>query len=71
MPLSLREHANAIADGLYADLKAGTIEAIGIDQITPRCLAIAVQEGRSNADMERMIELTTRRVVEKAGESLL
>lgn len=59
--LDLREVAERIARELHADLKAKTLLKIGIEDIEERCGAVLPS---SSFDRERLIEATTRRVVE-------
>jgi hypothetical protein len=56
----LKPVAIRIARDLLADLKAGKLEAVGIDQIRSAC----AQSGMK--DQEALVELTTRCIVEMA-----
>lgn len=62
----LRRLADDIAAQLYADLWAGKLAVIGIDQIEQACDA-AISGPRDALKRERLIDQTVRRVVERAS----
>jgi hypothetical protein len=64
--IELRRYADDIAAGLYDDLKAKKIRAINIDVITAACDA-AWSGPPDYWRRDHLIDLTTRRVVERAS----
>jgi hypothetical protein len=64
--IELRSYADRIAAGLYDDLKAGKIPTINIDRITEACDA-AWSGPPDFWRRDHLIDLTTRRVVERAS----
>ena len=60
----LRQIAETVADQLHADLKAGTVPRIGMDEIAFACGKAA--NGRLDyQQQQRLFDLTVRRVIEK------
>jgi hypothetical protein len=61
--------ANAIATELHGALRTRRLPKIGIDEITAAIVGYlaACPHFASELDIERLIEATTRKVVEKVG----
>jgi hypothetical protein len=62
--LALRQLANRVAEALVADLKAGKIPKIGIDEIMAACDAAAASEPDDWDRREQFLDLTTRRIIQ-------
>lgn len=64
--MAFEQLSRTIADNLLADLKAGKLEKIGIDEIHDACETATGQQ-LSHRELGVLTEMTVRRVVEAAA----
>lgn len=64
---TLKPAADAIALRLHHLLKSGRIQAINADVINATCDSVAREHALTEAERDRLEEMATRRVVERAA----